>query len=854
MKLFKEYVSLGPSAGNVLPIADLGDIPAFDQALYAQKNSVITKSDLDQIEKYADRLFAALGIDVEFTKHFMDRVNDPRNMKQITPAELVRLFKQTYKKYGKKISKLPSGAQAVINDMKTDINMPFVLNYKRNEIELIAKTVMRKKGFMTTSPKLSFESFVTEMNFFPKNLEERITLPTPPADLQKEADKLKKIIENRTLEDEESIRNHDENSFYAIEKYCEKHGLIFHDNEMKSIVTQARPTIKYFKEHFNVPRPHEVDSSIKPMTSKTNKTKAYPSGHACQSMLVALYVTEKFPEHEKGIKEAAKECGLGRVKAGFHYLADYVAGNLLAEKMFMVINKGDYGKSINEKRESFQNKLHEVVSADFAPIAHQTSLSKIIFSPAGYGTDTSATSTIRGGPGSVANTMWLPISGSIFKRVFPKQVRTTTFHVTNFKYFDQLYAIQNSRRSISTFANMDRRSIYQGIQSGSGLVVEVEGNVLAAAREDVMSIPELSGRRMMAFNFFRGPWGDKDVTKMQKGLEKLLKTLVNKYYTAFGDDYGNMVPSPRDDDFTKWRHIRAAYDQMRIPKKPRLRVRQAKSKGEFLKAKEESQVDRRKAGRIMQKIVKEYMDGVEKVFMQNAKQVQDTLTRYIERKKTDEQWDEIVVDDFNIKKVYIIEDSDELMPGDAEEFINQISLTKLPVARVYSHNMEEYARDIAQGKDVTLNTTVRDAYLDLVKDTPDSVRKEQFNEAPRIPRKKGQPAGSDKHSDLYTDENPRGTIHGLGFKDVETARASVKKIENSGKKHAHKIQAAIAMEQRAKEMGKKAEAAIYRTYIEKMKKITKQKNEKWSDKYKKSIDCNNPKGFSQRAHCQGRDK
>ena len=297
MKLFKEYVSLGPSAGNVLPVADLGDIPAFDQALYAQKNNVLTKSDLDQIEKYADRLFAALGIDVEFTKHFMDRVNDPRNMKQITPAELVRLFKQTYKKYGKKIAKLPSGAQAVINDMKTDINMPFVLNYKRNEIELIAKTVMRKKGFMTTSPKLSFESFVTEMNFFPKNLEERITLPSPPADLQKEADKLKKIIENRTLEDEESIRNHDENSFYAIEKYCEKHGLIFHDNEMRDIVVQAKPTIKYFKKHFNVPRPHEVDSSIKPMTSRTNKTKAYPSGHACQSMLVALYVTEKFPEH-----------------------------------------------------------------------------------------------------------------------------------------------------------------------------------------------------------------------------------------------------------------------------------------------------------------------------------------------------------------------------------------------------------------------------------------------------------------------------------------------------------------------------------------------------------------------------
>ena len=64
----------------------------------------------------------------------------------------------------------------------------------------------------------------------------------------------------------------------------------------------------------------------------------------------------------------------------------------------------------------------------------------------------------------------------------------------------------------------------------------------------------------------------------------------------------------------------------------------------------------------------------------------------------------------------------------------------------------------------------------------------QFSEAPRIPRKKGQPTGSDKHSDLYTDENPKGTIHGLKFATVKDAEASVRKIENSGKKHAHKIQ------------------------------------------------------------------
>ena len=113
----------------------------------------------------------------------------------------------------------------------------------------------------------------------------------------------------------------------------------------------------------------------------------------------------------------------------------------------------------------------------------------------------------------------------------------------------------------------------------------------------------------------------------------------------------------------------------------------------------------------------------------------------------------------------------------------------------------------------------------------------KFQEEPRIPRKKGQPAGSDKHSDLYTDENPKGTIKGLGFKDVATAKASVSKIKNSGKTHAHKIQAAIAMEQRARVMGKTAEAAVYRKFINQMKEKTKQmKKESLLDTLEKELD------------------
>ena len=99
----------------------------------------------------------------------------------------------------------------------------------------------------------------------------------------------------------------------------------------------------------------------------------------------------------------------------------------------------------------------------------------------------------------------------------------------------------------------------------------------------------------------------------------------------------------------------------------------------------------------------------------------------------------------------------------------------------------------------------------------------------RIPRKPGQKAKSDKHSDLYTDEDPKGTIHGLGFTDKAKAKQSVSKIRGSDRTHAHKMQAAIAMSQRAKVASQRAKDPekkknlgqahkVYQNYIDKNKK------------------------------------
>lgn len=113
--------------------------------------SKMTQAQLSSLEKILDKAFARLGIDITFTKHFFDRVNDARNKEQITPKEIALLFKKEYVKYGKPISKLPPGSEAVMKDLESDINIPFVIKYdeKNKEIDLVAKTIMRKKNFTT---------------------------------------------------------------------------------------------------------------------------------------------------------------------------------------------------------------------------------------------------------------------------------------------------------------------------------------------------------------------------------------------------------------------------------------------------------------------------------------------------------------------------------------------------------------------------------------------------------------------------------------------------------------------------------------------------------------------------------
>jgi len=123
----------------------------FVKAISAGTIEEMSKSALDSVEKVADEQLDPL--DVEFTSHFFDRVNDPRNEPPITSEELEEFFKRLSRKKGQLISFLKKYQEIVATDNKTNINIPLV----NQANQAIAKTIMRKKNFQTSNPKINLE-------------------------------------------------------------------------------------------------------------------------------------------------------------------------------------------------------------------------------------------------------------------------------------------------------------------------------------------------------------------------------------------------------------------------------------------------------------------------------------------------------------------------------------------------------------------------------------------------------------------------------------------------------------------------------------------------------------------------
>ena len=135
----------------------------IDRYFYSSQSAVLrervkvemAKTDMDSVEKYADSQMSPTDVDLgKETDHFFQRLNDPRNGKEISPAELTGLFKRLARNKKKFLEFLKQYKEFVVKDRVSNINIAFIKVADR----LIAKTVLRKADFKSSTPVFTTEA------------------------------------------------------------------------------------------------------------------------------------------------------------------------------------------------------------------------------------------------------------------------------------------------------------------------------------------------------------------------------------------------------------------------------------------------------------------------------------------------------------------------------------------------------------------------------------------------------------------------------------------------------------------------------------------------------------------------
>jgi len=232
----------------------------------------------------------------------------------------------------------------------------------------------------------------------------------------------------------------------------------------------------------------------------------------------------------------------------------------------------------------------------------------------------------------------IPISPAIFRRIWPKPVRTKVFHLTDFDGVKKVIKMQGGKRSISAFFNMDDIVIETGIKSEGGFVLEMKADVLAASQDDMSSQPDKTGRRWMTFSTLMNKPTDSDpglggAAKLKR-MENDIKEMLIEIIMEYADD-PKFMPNVNK----SWSALGKEY---------------------------------KSEGKILSKIIKDYLDGMEKVMKKYAKPLGTIFTDYVKKRIQEPDpdsgdkpmWDELVVNNFTIEKVHVVTGDD---PEDWDE-------------------------------------------------------------------------------------------------------------------------------------------------------------------------------------------
>ena len=222
----------------------------------------------------------------------------------------------------------------------------------------------------------------------------------------------------------------------------------------------------------------------------------------------------------------------------------------------------------------------------------------------------------------------IPLSPAIMRRIWPKPVRTTVFHLTDYDGLGKLKGMQGGKRSISAFFNIDPMVIQTGIKSEGGYIIEMDADILIASQDDLSSQPDKTGRRWVTLSTLMTSPTDPDPglgggAKL-RGMEKDIKTLLTKIVKKNAE--GAAMSGTTHELNTMWSAL-----------------------GKTTNGKEKSL------------IIKDYIDGMEVIMKKNSRVLGTLLTAYTKKRIQDPDpdsgdkpmWDELVVNKFKIKMVHV---------------------------------------------------------------------------------------------------------------------------------------------------------------------------------------------------------
>ncbi len=212
----------------------------------------------------------------------------------------------------------------------------------------------------------------------------------------------------------------------------------------------------------------------------------------------------------------------------------------------------------------------------------------------------------------------LPLSSSMLSRTM-KQNRDRVFHVLGEDDIGNLIKLQGKKKSIAAFYRMEADSLEDGVQSGGAIVAELEGKVLFSGEEDVMSKPDKTGRRWIAFDVATGEnKGEQPIhAQIKKDFEKMISDILKKEKVKH--------PSNIDGTLQAWSNYGNNSD-----------------------------------GKTKARLIKGYFDGLESIL--KNKKYQDAISKnfygYMKDKSGDMgSWDEQIVNEISIKKFHFLEEA-----------------------------------------------------------------------------------------------------------------------------------------------------------------------------------------------------